>query len=114
MVLEPGEKIHVIIRRAFREDIIRHFIGEVRDVTQAVVRAEGYVFLRDTDTNLFARKQDTQVRVLSLVNDANIITVLPATTCLEKLTYRFSEKKRMVLTDGESFTMDFNEFVTNR
>ena len=56
MIIKPGEKIHVIIRRLFPQDIRRHFIGEVMDATESVVRAEGYAYLYDTNTNLFVRK----------------------------------------------------------
>jgi hypothetical protein len=114
MIVKPGEKVHVVIRRAFREDIRRHFVGEVKDTTDTAVRVEGHAFVYDTSTNLFVRKQHGQVRIFSLITGANIITVLPATTILKKLAYRFTEKSRMVLTDGESFTMDVNEFGSNR
>ena len=104
----------MIVRRAFPQDIRRHFIGEVTDATESVVRAEGHAYLYDTNTNLFVRKHYSQVRIFSLVDATNVITVLPRTANLKKVAYRFTEKKRMVLTDGESLSMDVNEFGVNR
>ena len=114
MILKLGEKIHVIVRRVFFQDIRRHFIGEVTDATESVVRIEGHAYLYDTNTNLFVRKNHSQDRIFSLVDGVNIITVLPRTANLKKIVYRFTEKKRMVLTDGESLSVDVNEFGVNR
>jgi hypothetical protein len=114
MILKPGEKIHMVVRRAFVQDIRRHFIGEVMDATESVVRAEGHAYLFDTNTNLFIKKHYSHVRIFSLVDGVNIICVLPRTANLKKIAYRFTEKNRMVLTDGESLSMDVNEFGVNR
>lgn len=114
MILKVGEKIHVIVRRAFFQDIRRHFIGEVTDSTESVIRIEGHAYLYDTNNNLFVKKNQSQVRIFSMVDAANIITVLPRTANMKKIAYRFTEKKRMVLTDGESLSMDVNEFGVNR
>jgi hypothetical protein len=114
MILRPGEKIHVIVRRAFPQDIRRHFIGEVTDATESVVRAEGHPYLYDTNTNLFVRKHYSQVRIFSLVDGVHIISVLPRTANLKKMVYRFTDKNRMILTDGDSLSMDVNEFGVNR
>ena len=114
MIIKPGEKIHVVVRRAFAQDIRRHFIGEVMDSTESLIRTEGYAYLYDTNTNLFVKKNYSHVRIFSMVTGVNIICVLPRTANLKKITYRFTEKNRMVLTDGESLTMDVNEFGVNR
>jgi hypothetical protein len=114
MILKPGEKIHVIIRRAFCEDIRRHFAGEVKDVENNIVRAEGHTFIHDPNTNLFVRKQHSHTRLFSLVDAGNIVSVLPAAINHKKLVYRLVEKNRMVLADGESILMDVNEFGANR
>jgi hypothetical protein len=114
MILKLGEKIHVIVRRLFPQDIRRHFIGEVTDATESVIRADGHPYLYDTNSNLFVRKHYSQVRIFSLVDGVNIISILPRTANLKKLVYRFTEKNRLVLTDGESLSMDVNEFGVNR
>ena len=45
MVVEKGEKIHVMIRRKFETDLRRHFIGEITAVSGTLVRVEGYSYL---------------------------------------------------------------------
>lgn len=104
----------MIVRRLFPQDIRRHFIGEVTDATESIVRAEGYAYLYDTNTNLFVRKHYSQVRIFSLVDGINIMSILPRTTNPKKVVYRFTEKNRMILTDGDSLSMDVNEFGVNR
>ena len=104
----------MVIRRAFAQDIRRHFVGEVMDATESLIRAEGYAYLYDTNTNLFVKKNYSHVRIFSLIDGVNIICVLPRTANLKKIAYRFTDKNRMVLTDGESLTMDVNEFGVNR
>lgn len=37
MVLEIGEKVHVMVKRAFVGDIRRHFVGEVKAVGENYV-----------------------------------------------------------------------------
>jgi hypothetical protein len=42
MILESGNKIHVITRRAFDSDTPRHFVAEVLEVSDTLVSARGY------------------------------------------------------------------------
>lgn len=114
MVLTTGEKVHVIIRRVFRDDLRRHFVGTVEVATDSVVRIEGFPYVYDTNSSVFVRQQYAQTRILNLISDLNIITVLPTSTILEKLEYRYTDKGRMILTDTESFSMDINEFGMKR
>ena len=41
MVIDKGEKIHIVTRRNFEGDLRRHFVGEVVEVQDAAVRIEG-------------------------------------------------------------------------
>ena len=47
MILQPGEKVHVVERRSFDTDIRRHFVGAVEDVDISAFRATGYAFFDD-------------------------------------------------------------------
>jgi len=114
MIVKPGEKIHVIIRRQFLDDIRRHFVGEVKESLDNIVKVEGDVFILDPNINLFVKKPNAQTRIISLIDGLNIITILPAATNLKGLSYKLSKNNRMVVTDGESFYMDVNEFGCNR
>jgi hypothetical protein len=114
MVLTPGEKVHAITRRLFEGDLRRHFAGEVQAVTESAARVEGYVFVFDPPSSQFIRRPELRVRIISLVDSGNILTVLPRDIELADLAYRMSEDKRLVVTDGRSFHLDINEFSSVR
>ena len=42
-----GEKVFVITRRLFDEDLRRHFVGEVQEITNVAMRVQGYSFVFD-------------------------------------------------------------------
>ncbi|MBN1551940.1 hypothetical protein JW979_10740 [bacterium] len=110
MILEKGEKVHLVERRLFENDLRRHFVGEVHEISGSVIRAEGYTFILDTSTNQYTRRFDKHIRIISLSDSGNIINVLPAAADLEETNYRQSEEKRLIVTDEKSFTLDVNEF----
>lgn len=110
MVLNPGEKIHVVMRRQFEGDLRRHFAGEVIAASDQVARVEGYSFILDPGTGEFLRKPDRRVRLVSLVDGGLIINVLPAQTDIEELGYRMTGEGRLIITDAREFNMDVNEF----
>ena len=45
MIVKPGDKIHVMSRRNFDNDLRRHFVGEVTQASDVAVLATGYVFV---------------------------------------------------------------------
>ena len=110
MILKVGEKIHVMIRRRFENDLRRHFVGEVAEVGENVVRVEGYTFVLDTGTKKYTRRPELRTRIISLTDGGNIINVIPAATKLEAVTYKISEDNRLIVTDGEHLFLDVNEF----
>jgi hypothetical protein len=114
MVVEKGEKIHVMIRRKFETDLRRHFIGEITAVSGTLVRVEGHSYLLDTLTNQYIRKQHKRSRIIGLGDSGNIVSVLPSNAVLENVTYTQSEQNCLVVTDGKTFSLDVNEFSTMR
>jgi hypothetical protein len=110
MVLEKGDKIHVLTRRNFENDLRRHFIGAVLDVTDSTVRVEGYAFIFDVGSGGFVKKPDRRMRIFGLVDTGLIIFVLPAEWNLEKTSYQRSSDNQLVVTDGTTCTLDINEF----
>jgi hypothetical protein len=109
MFLQEGEKVHVVTRRLFETDIRRHFLGEVKSATENVIRVEGYAFIFDSRIHAFAKRPELRQRIFSLIDNGNIIFVLPPTVDLEKMTYQITEENRLVVTDG-SYSLDINEF----
>ncbi len=114
MIFEPGEKIHVIIRRLFEMDVRRHFIGEIVGASESVVKVKGYVIVLNSATNQYELNTDTRVRIVSLIDARNIINVIPRDAKIEDAKYVLTNEKRLVVTDGETFTLDINEFSTTR
>jgi hypothetical protein len=111
MLIHPNDKLHIITRQLFPDDICRHFAGEVQTVSENAVRIKGYVFVLDKLHNQFVRIEEEQVRIISLIDSGNIINVLPQEVNLEAIHYRFSDDNHMTVTDGSNFTMDIHEFV---
>ena len=114
MILEKGEKIHVITRRFFEGDLRWHFIGEIIEVSGALARVEGYVFVFDAGKNQYVQRPDKRSRILGLADSGLIINVLPENADLERTRYAHSQKNILVVTDGTTFTLDINEFSSTQ
>lgn len=114
MLLEPADTIHVITRRSFEDDLRRHFAGRVIQASEMTAKVEGYAFVHDSNTNTFVRRPTKRVRLISLIDAANLINVLPRAVNLDLLTYQISKEGRLVVTDGLSFSLDINEFGRER
>ena len=110
MVLDQGEKIHIIVRRKFENDIRRHFIGEVIIANDTLARVEGYAFVFDNILGNYIRRSGKRIRMLGLIDSGYIINVLPSNANIEEAQYIRAEKNRLVVSDGKTFSLDINEF----
>jgi hypothetical protein len=114
MILESGEKLHVIMRRNFDNDLRRHFIGEVIEVDGVLARVAGYAFVFDNTTGQFVRRRDMRTRIIGLADAGNIVNVIPPQANIENARYKQSAEGKLVVTDDQSFSLDINEFGTSR
>ena len=114
MIVDQGEKVHVIIRRLFEEDLRRHFVGEVQDVENDIMRVEGYTFIFDLSTNQYLKRKEKRIRVIAMGDALNIINILPSASDIEKVEYVQSPDRRLVVTDHSTFSLSINEFGTNQ
>ncbi len=96
MVLNKGDKIHVVTRRSFESDLRRHFVGEVLETTNVSAQVEGYAFVYSTHRDQFIRKLEKRRRIITLIDSGLIITLIPAEVSIEDLKYVYSER-RLVL-----------------
>ena len=110
MLIEPGEKVHVIERRLFDTDVRRHFCGEVERCGSDAIRARGYVFTFDSSVSQYVRSDGERIRILPLAVSGFIINVLPTDTKVEAIKYVVSDEGRLTVTDGGHFSLDINEF----
>lgn len=110
MLIDVGEKVHVIERRLFETDVRRHFCGEVERCESAGMRVRGYVFTFDSSLSQYVRSDGERVRVVPLSTSGFIVNVIPTDTQLDKVEYVFTEEGRLVVTDRGPFSLDINEF----
>jgi len=110
MVLQKGEKVFIITRRLFQQDLRRHFAGEVIECDGSTARVSGYAFVYDDATNDFIRREEIRTRIFSLVDGGLIINLISADANLEDVRYTTNEKHQRILTDGKTFQMNISEF----
>jgi len=109
MIVETGEKVHVIERRQFAEDLRRHFVGQVTRCTESAIRVRGHAWVHDHVKGDYIRKPDKRERVMHL-GDRLVINILPADVNLDELKYLDIPRAGLVVTDEKGFTLDINEF----
>ena len=111
MMLRTGEKIFIVTRRLFEEDLKRHFVGEVLDCSEFAVKAKGYIFGYDNMSGNFMKREEIRTRIDSLTDAGLIINVLPFDVNLAEISYHHDEKNQRILTDGKTFKMNVSEFA---
>ena len=114
MLIDIGDKVHVVERRLFESDVRRHFLGEVERIEAAAMRVRGYVFTFDSPSSQYLRSENQRTRILPLVASGFIVNVIPAATEIDDVQYVFNELGRLVVTDGGAFSLDINEFGRTR
>ena len=113
MILEQGEKVHIIERRYFADDIRRHVAGEVLKCTEHAIRLKGYVWVFDSPNGRFVRKPEKRERIVCM-GDRLIINVLPPEADLEAAQYVADPQKGLQVTDEKSFFLEITEFTAMR
>jgi hypothetical protein len=110
MILQQGEKVHVIHRRHFEKDHHRHFIGTVESYDCGVARVTGHVYTVDPVKFSYVRRPEMRTRIISIVSGDLLVNVLPPQVALEKITYK-QEKSAVRVTDGSEWHLDISEFT---
>ena len=113
MIVDTGEKVHIIERRYFPEDLRRHLIGVVTRCTENVIRVKGRVWVFDGAKGQFVRKPEERDRVVPLCNRLNI-NVIPPEVILDEIAYVITPQNGLVVTDGKKFSLDVTEFTATR
>jgi hypothetical protein len=113
MILEQGEKVHIVERRYFTDDLRRHLVGEVTKCAEQTIRLKGYVWVFDIANGRFVRKPEKRERVVCL-SDRLTINVIPPEADLDAMKYVTDPERGLVATDGRSFTLEITEFTVMR
>ncbi len=114
MVVEVGDKIHVIERRMFEHDVRRHFFGEVDAADGTTLRLTGYLFVFDSGSSAYIRADAPRTRIISLTSSGLVINVAPRDTVVEDVRYVEDSHNRLAVTDGGAFRLIINEFGRSR
>jgi hypothetical protein len=114
MLIETGEKVHVIIRRTFETDLRRHFIGEIMAVADSCVRVKGFFMVFDRNKNSFTKKLNQRLTILDLSSSGYWVNLIPKDVNISDLIYAYDNNKNLILTDEKSFKLDINEFGVHR
>lgn len=110
MILEKGEKIHVIHRRHFEKDPHRHFLGVVEACENGVARVAGHIYTVDLVKFQFFRRPEIRTRIVSLISGDLLVNILPPSVKLEKVVYK-QEGKSVRVTDGGDWFMDISDLA---
>jgi len=113
MIIEIQEKIHVMERRYFEEELRRHFVGEVVACTENAIRVRGYTWIFDKVKATFIRKPEKRERVI-YPTDRTTINIIPKEIDLDELKYSIVAPKGLCITDGKKFSLEVSEFTAMR
>ncbi len=113
MVINKGEKVHIIRRRNCADDPRRHFLGEVKEVEGQVPRLDGYVFVFDTSKNEYMKKVQKRTTIIDLGDSGYVVNIIPFDINIEQLFYE-NDERTLIVTNGKSFSLNINEFGTSR
>ena len=113
MILKQGEKVHIVERRCFPDDIRRHMVGEVLKCAEYAIRLKGYVWIFDSANGRFVRKPEKRERIVCLGDRPNI-NVFPPEADLEATQYIADPQKGLQVIDEKSFLLEITEFSAMR
>jgi hypothetical protein len=105
--VHSNDRILVVDRKLFRDDLTNMFVGVVEDYEEGFIRARGYAYHIHPYEMGAERRADERVRLVSLYS-GDLVYVLPRELNLAQIQIRRSPKS-LILTDGQSFTMDLTD-----
>ncbi|MGI9516883.1 MAG: hypothetical protein ACR2NP_07565 [Pirellulaceae bacterium] len=83
MILESGDVILVCNRRLFDGDEARYFVGRTIACEGALLKAEGYSFVKDLSNGHIVKKEEKRTKVISISSAGYILYQLPGEFDLE-------------------------------
>jgi hypothetical protein len=76
----------------------------------ALCRLRGYSFVRDSQSEMYAKKPDEHMTIIDLAESGYIVTLIDSNVDLDQVSYRYLDNKGMAAVDGQGFVLDINEF----
>lgn len=105
MILENGDLVLVSHRRMFDGDQSRYFLGRTVACEGALLKAEGFSFVRDLSSGHIVKKTEKRLKLLSLDSPAHIVYQLPDDVHLGMV--------EIASQNGEAFLMDGTRRLLN-
>jgi hypothetical protein len=78
-IINIGEKLHVVEKRIFADDVRRHFVGEVKGYDPSIIRLSGYVWVYNVQQSKFIRRPEIRERILVLYKRS--FKIMQKSTC---------------------------------
>jgi hypothetical protein len=110
MILQQGEKVHIIHRRHYEKDHHRHFIGVVDGYEQGVARVTGHVYTVDPVKFTFVKREESRTRLVSITSGDVLVNIIPKNVSLDKIVYK-QVRKAVRVTDGSDWHLDLSEYT---
>ncbi len=102
-----NDRVLVIDRKHFRDDVTNMFVGVVEDYEEGFLRVRGYAYHIHPYEMGTERRAEERVRLVTLYS-GDVVYVLPGELNVSQIQIRRSPKS-LVLTDGQTFTMDLTD-----
>lgn len=110
MIVEKGNKVHVVYRALYESASRRHFLGEVVAAEGALCRIEGFAFILDRKTDTYLRRPERRTTIIDLAESGYIVNVIDSSIDIDSVRYTYAREVGLVVTDDKDFALNINEF----
>lgn len=110
MIIEKGNKVHIIYRALYENAVRRHFFGEVMEANGTICRIEGFAFVLDGKSETYKKRPDKRTTVADLGESGYIVNIVDSEIDVDSVTYRYVREVGLVITDDKNFVLNINEF----
>jgi hypothetical protein len=110
MIIDKGDKVHIVYRALYEASSRRHFLGEVVANEGALCRIEGYAFVLDRKSETYVRRPEKRTTIVDLAESGYIVNVLDRSVELGSVRYKYEQNVGLVVTDEKSLKLNINEF----
>lgn len=108
MILDSGEVVVVSNRRMFERDETRFFVGRTIACEGALLKAEGFTFVKDLSNGHIIKKEEKRIKVLSLDSPGHIVYQLPSETDVDNVDIE-SGNGDAYMVDGKRRLLNLSE-----
>jgi hypothetical protein len=110
MIIEKGEKVHIMYRALYENSTRRHFLGEVLAAEGSVCRLEGFVFAYDKKSTEFIRKPEKRITVIDISESGYIANVIGREVNPGDVNYKYAQGSGLIAADNKGLSLNINEF----